>query len=264
MFIVKFGGSVITDKTKKYTFEKTTTSRLVSEIADSAKKTLVVHGAGSFGHILAKEHELHKGFKDNSQIKAVSKVQRDVRHLNLMVLNTFLENGIDAVSLAPSSFLTNKSGRIERMDFASFRRFFEMGFTPITFGDVVLDDDLKFSICSGDHLMLELARAFKPKAVIFVTDVDGIYSSDPSSTEEARLLQVVNEDSLEHIKKGESRVDDVTGSIFGKLDVMFQIAALGLKTIIINGTVENRLNDALKGEDILCTRIHSKVKEAVP
>jgi isopentenyl phosphate kinase len=259
MFIVKFGGSVITDKTKKYTFEKEAATRLVSEILDSSKKTLVVHGAGSFGHILAKKHKLHEGYKSPDQIKAVSEVQRDVRHLNLMVLNTFLEYGINAVSLAPSSFLTNKSGKIEKMDTALFKRYFEMGFTPITFGDVVLDDDLQFSICSGDSLMLELARAFKPKAVIFVTDVDGIYSSDPSSSDEARLLEVVNEDSLKHIKRGESRVDDVTGSIFGKLDVMFQIAALGLKTIIINGTVEERLKGALKGEDILCTRIHSKV-----
>lgn len=259
MFIVKFGGSVITDKTKKYTFEKATTSRLVSEISDSQEKTLVVHGAGSFGHILAKKYKLHEGFKNPDQIKAVSEVQRDVRHLNLMVLNTFLEYGIHAVSLAPSSFLTNKSGKIDKMDTASFKRFFDMGFTPITFGDVVLDDDLKFSICSGDSLMLELAKVFKPEAVIFVTDVEGIYSSDPSSSDEARLLEVVNDDSLKHIKKGESRVDDVTGSIFGKLDMMLQIAALGLKTIIINGTVEERLKGALKGEDILCTIIHSQL-----
>lgn len=257
MFLVKFGGSVITDKRRKYYFDKITTARLVLEIKNYAKNTIIVHGAGSFGHILAKKHELHEGFKNPNQIKAVSEVQRDVRHLNLMVLNTFLENGIDAVSLAPGSFLANKDGKIAKADITPFKKYFDMGFTPITFGDVVIDDELKFSICSGDQLMLKLARTFKPKAVIFVTDVDGIYSSDPSSTKEAKLLRVVNEDSLKHIKRGESNVDDVTGSIFGKLDVMFQIAGLGLKTIIINGTQENRLRDALMGEDIICTRILS-------
>ena len=66
---------------------------------------------------------------------------------------------------------------------------------------------------------------------------------------------------LASIAKKESKVDDVTGGIFGKMEYMFKIADLGIKTIIINGTVENRLRDALLGEDVISTKIVSKKEE---
>ena len=55
MFIVKLGGSVITDKTKKTFFKQETMDRLAVEIKKANKKLILVHGAGSFGHILAGE-----------------------------------------------------------------------------------------------------------------------------------------------------------------------------------------------------------------
>jgi isopentenyl phosphate kinase len=258
MYIIKFGGSVITDKTSKKAFEKVRTLRLVSEITDSEQRTIVVHGAGSFGHILAKRYRLHEGFKNEEQLMALTEVQRDVKELNFMVLNAFLEQGVNAISLAPSSFLTNEDGVINSMDPNVFKRYFDMGLTPITFGDVVLDRKLKFSICSGDQLVLELAKFFKPEKVIFVTDVDGVFSSDPKSDDKAELLTVLDEESYSSIKKSHSDVDDVTGSMFGKLEIMFDIAAIGLETIIINGTVENRLRDTLRGGEVPFTRVEKR------
>ena len=64
MFVIKLGGSVITDKSMQNTFNEEVTFRLVSEIKDSQKQVIVVHGAGSFGHILAKKYDLHKGYKN--------------------------------------------------------------------------------------------------------------------------------------------------------------------------------------------------------
>jgi isopentenyl phosphate kinase len=172
-----------------------------------------------------------------------------------MVLNAFREQGINAISLAPSAFLINRNGEIKGMDSNLFKKYFDIGFTPITFGDVVLDEALKFSICSGDQLMLELARAFKPEKVIFVTNVDGVFNLDPKSGKDVELLPILDINTFRSLRKGESEVNDVTGSIFGKLDMMFKIAALGLETLILNGTVESRLREALLGKEVICTRI---------
>jgi isopentenyl phosphate kinase len=261
MFVIKFGGSVITDKKNKYTFLQEVTSRLAKEVKESAKRSVIVHGAGSFGHIKAKEFQLHKGFLNEDQIPAVASVQKDVKDLNLRFLNTFIESGIPSVSLAPSAFLIHKNREIAGMDMELFKRYFKLGLTPISFGDVVLDDNLEFSICSGDQLMLEFARAFLPDKVIFVADVDGIFTSDPASGEKPELIPVFHETMQAQIGKGESQVDDVTGGMFGKMEYMFKIADLGIKTMIINGTVPNRLRDTLLGEDIICTKIVSKKKE---
>jgi len=258
MFIIKLGGSVITDKRRKNTFEKVRTQHLVSEIRDAGKKTIIVHGAGSFGHILAKKYKLHKGFKNSHQIKALAEVQKDVKTLNLMVLSAFQDQGFNAVSLAPSAFLLNENGAVKSFDSDLFKKYLDMDLTPITFGDVVLDGALKFSICSGDQLMLELARVFKPEKVIFVTDVDGVFSSDPKLNKNAEILPVMDEKTFSQIKKSKSNVDDVTGSIYGKMEIMFKIASFGVETQIINGTADSRLRDALLSKDIICSRVVSK------
>ena len=122
----------------------------------------------------------------------------------------------------------------------------------------MLDEAIKFSICSGDQLMLKLAKTFKPEKVIFAADVDGIFSSDPSSDMKSELLPVVDKETYSKLNRSVSDVHDVTGSIYGKLDIMFEIAELGIETIILNGGEDDRLKDALEGDDIVCTRVVSK------
>ncbi|UCF08713.1 MAG: isopentenyl phosphate kinase family protein [Thermoplasmata archaeon] len=254
MYIIKLGGSVITDKAKKNIFKKEVTSRLMSEIMESGQRVILVHGAGSFGHILAKEYGLHEGYRSESQLSGVAEVQRDVKNLSLKVLDACLAGGMYAVSLAPSAFVVNDKAVIKHMDASIFKRYLDLGITPITFGDVVVDESLVFSIVSGDQLMLMLAKAFRPKTVVFVADVDGIFTGDPSADDRAELLPVVDKETLSIIGNSESKVSDVTGGIFGKSKIMLEIAAHGMETIILNGTVENRLRDALMGKDVLCTK----------
>ncbi|HNX48306.1 MAG TPA: kinase, partial [Methanomassiliicoccales archaeon] len=72
MILVKLGGSVITDKGRYRTFDPETTDRLAEEIARTGQDVMVVHGAGSFGHMLAKEHRLHLGLTEDSQLLGAS------------------------------------------------------------------------------------------------------------------------------------------------------------------------------------------------
>ena len=65
MILVKLGGSVITDKGRYRTFDPETTDRLAEEIARTGQDVMVVHGAGSFGHMLDKEHRLHLGLTED-------------------------------------------------------------------------------------------------------------------------------------------------------------------------------------------------------
>ena len=60
MFIIKIGGSIITDKKKENCFKQEITDNLIKEIKKSDKKLIIIHGAGSFGHIHAKKYNLHK------------------------------------------------------------------------------------------------------------------------------------------------------------------------------------------------------------
>ncbi|HEC89681.1 MAG TPA: kinase, partial [Thermoplasmatales archaeon] len=59
MFVIKIGGSIITDKSKLGVYREYTMDALAEKMQN--RKILLVHGAGSFGHILAEKYQLNKG-----------------------------------------------------------------------------------------------------------------------------------------------------------------------------------------------------------
>ena len=114
MILIKFGGSVITDKSRYRTFNADRVRRLCREIRDSGEKVIVVHGAGSFGHVLAKENNLNDGFKDASQIPAVAQVCYDMRDLNGMIVKELNDAGLPAVSVPTGSCFMMKNRKLIR------------------------------------------------------------------------------------------------------------------------------------------------------
>ena len=89
----------------------------------------------------------------------------------------------------------------------------------MTYGDVTLDVTRSFGICSGDQLITRLAEGLRPKRVIFVTDVDGVFDRDPHLHSDAQLLADIDRAMLDRLPRSE-RCDDVTGSIYAKIDYM--------------------------------------------
>ena len=150
MFILKLGGSVITKKTKQGCFKQEIMDNLAKEIKRSDKKTILIHGAGSFGHILAKKYELNEGYKNNDQLHGFSLTHAMVQTLNSLVLKSLHKNNIPAVSISPHSIIKLDDHRLIEMDCKIFEGYLDKHFTPVTFGDVVLDKKLGFTICSGE------------------------------------------------------------------------------------------------------------------
>lgn len=257
MILIKLGGSVITDKSQYRTFNRAVVARLCREIGESGEDVVIVHGAGSFGHILAKENRLNDGFEDDSQIPAVAQVCFDVRELNSMVIKELIDAGIPAVSIPPGSCFMMDDRKLMIDNEEVLRGFVDKGIMPVMFGDVVLDRKLGFAICSGDQMMELLARIFKPKRVIFVSDIDGLYDRDPKKYPDASLYRTVNSDIIGKIRS-ETSVADVTGGVCSKMQTMLRMCSDDRDCILMNGTTEGRLLSLLKGEDIVCTRAESE------
>ena len=243
--LVKLGGSVITDKSKKYVFKEKTVRRLAKEIKNSGEKVVIVHGAGSFGHILAKKYRLDKGFIHDRQVKGVAIVQRDVKDLNLKVINCLIGAGMNPVSIPPSSVVECRNKKIEKINLDVFKKYLNLGLTPVTFGDVVLDRKLGFCIVSGDLLMLRLARVFKPEKAVFVVDVDGVHMN-------GKMVNKVDKKTIGNLERKKTKISDVTGSMYEKVKIALKMSGL-TKTVIINGNVKGRLGDTLKGRRVVGT-----------
>ncbi len=260
MFIIKIGGSVITDKTTENSFKKDVVDKLVKQIKNSGKKIILVHGAGSFGHILAKKYNLNNGYKNNNQLHGFSLTHAMVQKLNLLILNSLHENGIPAVSLPPHIILKLKNHKYFSFNHSIFNDYLKIGITPITFGDVVLDEKLGFSICSGDLLMQILSDCFKPEKAIFIIDEDGLYTSNPKINKNAEFINSITVEKLKKLAFSADKHDDVTGGMGGKIETIKNIAKLGIDTILLNGNKPDRLFNVLKGKDTISTTIYGVKK----
>ncbi len=256
MYVVKIGGSVITDKSKKSFFKQKVMKKLASEIKKSKKPIILVHGAGSFGHILAKQYSLNDGFQNKNQIEGFAYTHAMVQQLNSLVLKELHNAGIPAISIPPHAILRLNNHKPSNVDFEIFKIYLNQGFTPLTFGDVVLDKKIGFSICSGDLILHLLADYFKPEKVIFVMDEDGLYTTNPKIDRHAKFIKNLNVKELDVLTTKLDAHDDVTKGMEGKIETIKKIADLGIETILLNGNVNNRLYDTLIGKDSKHTLIY--------
>jgi len=258
MFLIKLGGSVITDKGKKYAFKKDAMDRLSSEIKKADKEIILIHGAGSFGHVLAKQHSLNQGYKNDTQLQGFSDTHAMVQQLNSLVLTSLHDHDIAAVSIPPHAILQLDDHKPSTMDCNIFKEYLNKGFTPVTFGDVVLDKTLSFSICSGDLLMQMLAEYFKPEKVLFVLDEDGIYTSNPKTDKNAEFIEKATILELQGLTTSANDHADVTKGMQGKIETIKNISRLGIDTVLLNGNINNRLYDTLIGKRTKNTLVYGE------
>lgn len=257
MFLIKIGGSVITEKTQeKPIFKKTVMDHLASMLQKAEKNIIIIHGAGSFGHVLAKQYNLNKGCSSSLQKQGFAETHSLVQQLNTLVLQSLHNHGIAAVSIPPHATVICNNHVIEKMDTGIFLSYKKYGFTPVTFGDVVLDLSLGCSICSGDSLIQYLARTFKPEAVIFVMDEDGLYTANPKIDKNATFIESIGVNELNTLTTRLDAHADVTKGMEGKLKIIKKIVEQGNKTILLNGNKPDRLYDALLDKPTKSTTFH--------
>ena len=242
MILIKLGGSVITDKSQYKKFNQEQASRLCREIAESGRSVMIVHGAGSFGHVLAKKYSIQNGLMDFGQVAAAAMVHHDAMELGALMTSELMKVGIPAASVAPGNCFVMEDGKLIATDTEAIRRMAHVGIMPVTFGDVVMDRKKGFGIVSGDELMELMATLFKPERVVFVSDIDGLYDKNPKMHGDAKFIHEVTED-----------VADVTGGVRNKMEAMLRMCGPGRDCVLINGTVPGRLQSLLKGEEVTCT-----------
>ncbi len=252
MILIKLGGSVITDKAEYRKFNRETVSRLADEIRRSGEQVIIVHGAGSFGHVVSKQYALQKGYQNDDQIPAVARVMCDTRELSSMVVEELLAKDIPAVSVPIGSCFVADGGKLVVDNEEPLRRLTDLGIMPVMFGDVLTDRKMGFSIVSGDQVMEYLCKMYDPEKVIFVSDIDGLYDKNPKTEKGARMIGTVTKKKMDEIAM-ESNVDDVTGGVRNKMEAMLRMTDSRRHCYLVNGNAPERLYHLLKGETVTCT-----------
>ena len=102
IILVKLGGSIITDKKVAYKLRGRAIKRLANELKKRKVNLVIAHGNGSFGHTSSAKYGGMKGYK--SKI-GIAKVAQDVSNLNQIITNTFVKEGLPAISLRPMGMI---------------------------------------------------------------------------------------------------------------------------------------------------------------
>ncbi len=261
MMILKIGGSALTIKdANKPTIDEINLNRIAEEISYYNDDMIIVHGAGSYGHIYAKKYAIGEKITNEQEksykIEGLSKTQASVQLLNYIIVEKLQEKGIPAIGIKPSTFIMTENQRIKICDTTIVKRYLDEGFVPVIYGDAVLDlnEDIKFAIISGDQIITYFAKELHADKVILSSDVDGVYSDNPKTNPEAKLIDIVTKETQLTLTENENHAD-VTGGMAGKINELLDLAEDGIESLIINAEKEGNLKLAVSGKEVKGTLI---------
>lgn len=258
LFILKIGGSVVTHKNRRtLNVRRALLAKIAREIEKSRMKKsyglILIHGAGSIGHRLAHTYDLRTGTGKNPRKWRGAILSRIANQtLNGHVAKILIDGGLPVIPVHTSSVITNRSGALARCALAPITEALKNNCIPLLYGDMVFDNTMGMSICSGDVIAAHLAAKLSAQKVFFATDVDGIFTKDPHKYSGAKIIKKISLRELfneKTIRLASSHNTDVTGGLRGKVEAFKTCRTNHPEEIVIfNGLVPHVYRNCLLGK----------------
>jgi isopentenyl phosphate kinase len=256
LIIVKLGGSVITRKDEPFTPNKLVIEDVSKQVSGLLQdyKLILIHGGGSYGHVVASKHRLAEGYLQPGQLMGLTRVKLRMNELTQLILGSLASHGVPAVPVTPVSFLTCSAGRIEGFFIEPLRMMLSLGLVPLIPGDIAMDSSEKrFTIVSGDQVAAFLSVKLGAVKLVYGIDVDGVFTGDPRLNSGATLIPRLRRSMLQSLSAS-LRPGDVTGGIYRKIEEGFYAAEMGVRVVVGNLTRPDALRRMIRDETgVECT-----------
>jgi len=251
LVLIKFGGSLITDKRQPFTVRPEKLEFLAAELAAARQANpeadfIIGNGAGSFGHFTAHEYGLREGARTAEQYYGMSVTHNGVVRLNTLVAEALTKQHIPAFAVSPAALFTCADKQLDGQHIAPLVNLLRAGCIPVLHGDTITDTVRGTTILSTEKVLqacLEaLAASYDQVFVIYLLDIDGVLSGEGvviPKLSPAAEVQVRHD--LQH---------DVTGGILGKVVSARQATALAKKVYIASGSKTGVIAAALAGQNV--------------
>ena len=256
--IVKIGGSFITDKNKPESLKEDRVRKIAQEIAAAVQTgkvgLLLTHGAGSYGHIAAKQFNAQHGKHPEFGWHAFYQIRQDMARLNLMLLNLFAEEGLFPVTIQPSAISLARKGKLQFMDTRNIRFLLDSDQIPLLHGDIVLDEKQGFTIASTEDQIQKLSEYLLFHLIVLISDVPGVLDRN------GEVIPVIDRGNFSQVidQLGGSAGQDVTGGMRSKVEQIYQLVQKNPTTraVIVSGESEpGNLTRVILGETVIGTML---------
>ena len=247
--LIKFGGSVLTDKSGEEAVREEVLSRLCAELAKGLDGDAVLgHGSGSFGHRAARAHGCTDGAFPASSPDAAEATRAAALRLHQQVLTCAQSAGLETASCPPADWCRWQDNSLHA-DPAPVVTALNERSLPIVMGDVVARAEGGWRIASTEDVFLSLASRLPVSRAIWVGDTDGIL--DRAGDTIASLAATDQPDI------NPPAGSDVTGGMALRWRAVQTLAARDVESLLINGLRAGELLAALRGARVRGTQVQS-------
>ncbi len=244
LILIKFGGSILTDKAVPMKLRKSVLQRLAHEVSSALSQLedtdiIIGQGNGSFGHVPAKKYGTMDGFgTDRKSGKfGMALTQNLVSKLNTHVVDALIERELSAVSFRFASTLVTKQRSCSSNSLAVLEEYLRLGMLPVTAGDVIVDTKIGCNIWSTEKVLgyialhLQEKKMYKNIHIIHVGEVAGVLDGENGVVPEITQKNAGSIRSL--ITK--TRGYDISGGMWHKIEESLDLAKQGITSQILSG-----------------------------
>lgn len=253
VIFIKYGGSIITDKSSATSVSRDTIRKLNKQLqyltSQSAFSFILGNGGGSFGHYFAEKYQLYDGKLNFNTFYGICEGKNGNNYLNGLVIKDLLKRGIPACSVRISMpYILGDCVKSWEEVFL----YLESAIIPVLYGDILLISNMQYKIISTEQVFCDLAQylskykrqEYHIKKFILCTSTNGVLDENG---ENIPIISVDFKDSsiFWHKKKEY----DVTGGMREKVEKSLKLASLA-PVQIIDGRQKNAIIKAVNDEHI--------------
>lgn len=240
IILIKFGGSLITDKTKTNIARLDVIENLVRQVKKIARDNknlslIIATGAGGFGHPVAKKYE-------NNLKEGLPEIKKAVKSINQVVVDLLNREGIKSESVEPSRIASYKDGQMIKLLYGDIVKLLKKNIIPVFHADLVDDKKLGISILSMDRFLVDLAIILKNisydvEKIIFCGTTDGVLDN------QGKTIDKINKINIFEVGKAfyDSNEMDTSGGMKEKVKECLRLIKYKIPCLIINGNKKNHL-----------------------
>lgn len=221
-------------------------SMVLSDLRNQGKEIILV-SSGAQGIALGKLGlaEKPKDTKGKQAIAAVGQCE-----LMYLYDNLFDNYGIIVAQMLLTKTIIENPERKKNVE-NTFEKLISMGVVPIVNeNDTVAIDELELEIGENDSLSAIVATFAHADLLVILSDIDGLYNSDPHKNPDAKLIPVVTEID-EHITDIAGGAGSAlgTGGMATKINAAKIANDAGIDMIIMNGNNPDKLYDLFENNE---------------